>query len=132
MRHARIAVSRAGLRHGRGSLEHQQAAQRWAFRQTIVHHLASRCGLRPEDVVMSQVSALCLLEAALTVRLIQLRQHFVHGERLSTTLRPVGRFSGDLNCHHTKINSRSACRPTRSGPEPFKRQRLSMTSGGSW
>lgn len=68
MRHARIAVSRAGLRHGRGSLEHRQATQRWAFRQTVVYHLASRSGLRPDDIVVSQVPALCLLEAALTVR----------------------------------------------------------------
>lgn len=42
MRHARIAVSRAGLQHGGGCLEHQQVAQRWAFRQTIISHLASR------------------------------------------------------------------------------------------
>lgn len=68
MRHTRVAVSRAGLRHGRGSVEHQQATQRWAFRQTIVYYLASRCGLRPEDVVVSQMPALCLLEAALTAR----------------------------------------------------------------
>jgi hypothetical protein len=31
---------------------------------------------------------------------------------------PAGRFSGELNRHHTKINSRPACTTTRSGPEP--------------
>jgi hypothetical protein len=68
MRQARIAVSRAGLRHGRGSLEHQQAAQRWAVRQMIVYHLSSRSGLRPDAIVLSQVPALCLLDAALSAR----------------------------------------------------------------
>jgi hypothetical protein len=68
MRQARIAVSRASLQHGRGSQEHQQATHRWAFRQTILYHLAARCGLRPDDIVLSQVPALCVLEAALTAR----------------------------------------------------------------
>ena len=31
---------------------------------------------------------------------------------------PAGRFSGDLNPHHTKINSHPAYATTRSGPEP--------------
>ncbi|MFM9596589.1 hypothetical protein ACKI1O_45360 [Streptomyces scabiei] len=52
----------------KGELEHQQASQRWAFRQTVVYHLASRSGLRTDDIVVSQVPGRCLLEAALTVR----------------------------------------------------------------
>ncbi|GHH88307.1 hypothetical protein [Streptomyces capitiformicae] len=53
-RQARVAVSRALLLHGRGSPEHQQAAEQWALRQAVLYELAVQSNVRPDDIRLSQ------------------------------------------------------------------------------